>query len=197
MRLVARTFRSGQAESSSATIGAAVEHLLEVVQHQQESPVAQVILQGLDQGLLATPITPRAPAIAGATRARVRDRGERHEENAVCELLQDLGGDLQPEAGLAGPRGPGEGQESRAGVQQPLPHRAHLLLPSYQCGGLHGQVVRARVQGAQGREVLRHTGRRKLEDPLRAGEVLEAMLTQVPEAHAGGQLVANQLLGGQ
>ena len=69
-RLVTRSVTPGAPASSSASSGAAVEHVLEVVEHEQRPPAAQVGDQYL--GRIAAPAVsakPSASAIAAATRS--------------------------------------------------------------------------------------------------------------------------------
>ena len=106
-RLVTSTLRAGQAASRSATCGRGVEHLLEVVEDQQQLLVAQLDLQVSSSA--RPPRSSRMPsarAISEVTSARIADRGQVDQHGAVAHVRRHLGGGLQRQARLAGPAGP-------------------------------------------------------------------------------------------
>ena len=69
---------------------------------------------------------------------------------------------------------------------QQLLHLGQLLLPANEGSGLQREVVGAVVQRLEGWELRRQASHHKLEDMLRPGEVLEAVLSHVEQAHPGG-----------
>ena len=111
-RLVTSTVTSGQAPSRSATSGAASIDLLEVVEHQQETLVAQHGLQPLDQGLVARFPHAERRDDGGRHQTRVADRGERDDGDAVGEVLRHRRRRTQREPGLAHPARTGQGQQT-------------------------------------------------------------------------------------
>ena len=85
--------------------------------------------------------------MAAGTRAGSVERRQRHEEDAVGEVVQQLGRGLQRQAGLAGAAGTGQGQQPHVGpAQQARRSRRTSLLPAQERGRLAGQVVAAGVQ---------------------------------------------------
>src|SRR5437870_12833271 len=92
-------------------------------------------------------------------------------ENPVGELVQQLGGSLQTQAGLTCAPWSDEGNEAGVRAAQQGSYGGYLFLASDQGGSLHGQVVGAVVQGLEGRELGGQIGRDKLEDALGAVEV--------------------------
>ena len=100
-RLVASTVRPGQAASSSATSGAAVEHLLEVVEHEQQLRVAAGRPPAARRsGRLAAARGRRAPGRpSAATRAGSRSGASGDEDDAVGEVVREAGGRPRARAG--------------------------------------------------------------------------------------------------
>ena len=171
------------------------QHLLEVVQHQQKPFVLEVVLHALDERLV--------PALPHVERLRdgrddqrgVGEGGERHEEDAVLELIQEISRRLQRQAGLARAPRTGEGKEAHLGSHKPPSDLLHLPLASDERGGLHGQVVRAALERPQRREIGGQIRRQELEDALGAGEVLQAVFPQIPQFRVHRQVIPHQILG--
>ena len=103
--------------------------------------------------------------MAGATSAGVDDRRQGHEEDAVREVLDRLGRELQGEARLA--RAARPGQRQQAGRRQQAACLGDLVLAADEAGRLDGQVVGRGVERAQRREVGGQAGDDELADPLR------------------------------
>ena len=131
-RLVASTTRRGHAARRSDTTLRGAEHMLAVVQHQQEPLLPEVARQASASGSArATPARParaRPPAgpaqdrpAAPARRATPR-RGRRPARRAPRRPPQG-------EAGLAHAPRPGQGQQAYPVSGEPLPQRSHLRAP--------------------------------------------------------------------
>ena len=142
-------------------------------------------------------LTPSACATRRGDQRGVGNGGERHEEDAVLELVQEVRRRLQGQAGLARAPRTGEGKEAHLGSQKPPSDLLHLPLAPDERGGLHGQVVRAALERPQRREIGGQIRRQELEDALGAGEVLQAVFPQIPQLCTHRQLVPHQLLGRQ
>ena len=162
-----------------------VEDLLEVVEHEEHGPVAQVLGEGLGRGPVAgLDETERAGHDRG-DQARLAHLIESHEERPVDERRPQLLGRSDREAGLARP--------TRAG-QRHEPVLAHerdelldlTLAPDQACQRL-GQVAAPRVEGADRREVGREPIDHELVEPFLAIEVLEPVVAEVAHIHSGGQ----------
>ena len=96
--------------------GRSVGDVLEVVQHEQELEVAQVLLHGV----LRTPTW----AIAAWDEPRVAERAERNPEDAVPEALGDVGRELQREPRLPDAPGADEREQPIAARRSSRPRRA-------------------------------------------------------------------------
>ncbi len=128
--------------------------------------------------------------MAGDDEGRVDDRLEGHEEDAVREVLDRLGGELESEPRLAGATRPGQGQQPGR-CQQPS-SLGDLVDAADEAGRQHRQVVRRRVERSQRRKLVRQPGRHELTDPFRAREVLQPMLPEVSQRDAGRQAAFGQ-----
>ena len=160
---------------------AGLRHLLEVVRHEQEPPVAEVVAQRLQDGAAGRLGDPQGPGQDGGDQVRVGHRGQVGEEGAVAVAGQQLGRDLEGQAGLAGAAGAGEGEQP--GPSQQPPGLGGLPLPANERGELGGEVARPGVQGPGREEVGRESLDHQVVQAHREVEVLEAVLAEV--AHGG------------
>ncbi len=123
----------------------------------------------------------------------IGDRCQRDEEHALGEFLEELGGGLQPEPGLARASRPGERQQAHVLPPQSLGDRGQLALAPDQRRGQDGQVRGSVLERAQRRELARQPLDHELREPLRPGQVLEPVLTEVAQRDPVRQLVLDQL----
>ena len=154
-----------------------VEHLLEVVEYEQQLLAGEVL--GEDLGDREGALLARAHS-RGDLRGHERGVGQRREEGdegAVGERGEQARRDLEGQACLAGAAGPGQGHEPR--LSQELDHLAQLVLAPDEGGELGRQVVRPGIEAAQGGEVGRQARGADLEQALGAFEVLETVLAEV------------------
>ena len=101
--------------------------MLEVVEHQQQLPVAEVVEQGcLD---VARVLDPERARDLGGNEVGVVDRREPDEVDAVGELAHERAGRLDREARLPRPAGADERDEADAGAKQAGELRERLLSP--------------------------------------------------------------------
>ena len=109
-------------------------------------------------------------------RCRIGDGRQGNPVDAVDELLRDVGGELQREQRLAGPAGPGEGDET--GV------RPEERETGAEVGATPDKRNRLRRQigggeGARRRELRRQTLDLELVEALRSREILEPELSEI------------------
>jgi hypothetical protein len=113
--------------------------VLEVVQHQQQPPGPQVVVERLGSRPLGQLRDLKGGGHSGPDQLRVGDLSQRDEEHAVREGLQRADGGLHGQAGLARPRRAGHTHQP-AGLQQPL-QLGQLPPAADEAAALGGQVV--------------------------------------------------------
>ena len=185
-REVARTFRPGRSSQQVGHDRPGVEHLLEVVEHEQH-PLAREPF-GEDIGGRA-PGRLGDPDRGGEARRHERrfaDRLERHEEHAVGEVLRGVRRDLERQAGLAGPARAGQRDEP-VGSEEPA-RLLELALAADERRQLGREVVRAGVEGAQRREIEAQPVRDDLAQRLRLAQVLEPVVAEAAKRDSLGQV---------
>ena len=111
-RLVTSTFSPGQAAEQVGHERRRLDHLLEVVQHQQGALVAQERRQPPVERLVAGLAHAEGLGDGGGDQVGVGDRGEGDEPDAVRERVGNRRGDLEGEAGLADAAGAGQRQQA-------------------------------------------------------------------------------------
>src|SRR5262249_27200022 len=109
------------------------------------------------------------------------------EEDAVCERVDEVGRDLQGEACLACAARPRERQQARLLTRQQASRRLQFVLTAEQGSELGRQVVRGQVERRQGAGLLGRVRYDDLIDVLRAAQVAQAVLAQIPEARPFGE----------
>ena len=184
MRLVASSFRPGASASRVAERRRRGQHLLEVVEHEQELLVAQVLDQRLERAL--------ARLLAQAERLRDRrhdelrlaDRRELDEGRAVREPLAHAGGELEREPGLAGAAGADQRQQAHVVAREQLAGLGELALAPDEGVRHRGEAREPVVERVQRRELVRQAVDLELVELLRAGQVLQHVLAEVAELDA-------------
>ena len=141
------------------------EELLEVVEHEQHPPVADVLGR-------------RALSAEGGADRREDELGvveglQADPPDAVLVLVRDLGPGLHGEPRLARATRAGQRQQAHLRVGKEGEHFAELLLAADERRRLLGQV--RLVERLERREL----GVAELVEPLRCGQVLEPMLPEV------------------
>ncbi len=131
--------------------GSSGKDLLEVVQHEQHPPLAQMLDHALAQVPLALAHVER-PRDRRHHQLRARDRREADEQRTVAELGLELVRDCQPDSRLARASRAGEGDQSRALFAEQRADRCEL-------------ETAADERRGRDRQRLRRPGRR-----LRSGE---------------------------
>ena len=138
-----------------------------------------MVRHGLEDGAPGHLRNPQGVGDRRRNQGGIGHRREVGEEGAVPVLGEDLPGDLEGQAGLPGPPGPGEGEEP--GPAEDPPDLVDLLLPAHERGELGGEVVRPGVQGPGRREVGRQALDHEVMEALGVDDVLQPMLPEVPE----------------
>jgi hypothetical protein len=164
-----------------------IHEMFEVVEQEQDALVSKGVLQRL-RLLRADRLSERWEQQGG-----VGDRLQRDEEDALREFLDELRRRLECEPRLPGAAGSGEGQQADVRPLKQLRHRCQLALASDQWSRLDGQVGRPVLERAERRELLSQAGDQELRQSLRAGQVLEAVLTEITKRHPVAQLFFDEL----
>jgi hypothetical protein len=150
--------------------------VLEVIQHQQQVPGAQIAVHGLLNW-----VRPRLADTKGVRERRqheprIAEWRQRHESQPVPEPARELPGHLQSQTGLPHARGPGEREHPGRARAEQLNDLGGLLVPPDQRGGWRGQLRpphpprRCGLQGAAGLRVQaqgrgEHTNRMRIRMP--------------------------------
>jgi hypothetical protein len=113
--------------------------VLKVVQYQQQPPGPQVVGERLGSGSLGQLRNPQGGGDSGPDQLRIGDLGQRHEPGTMRERLEQGGGDLHGQAGLARPRWPGH-TDQPASLEQPL-ELGELTAAADEAGALGWEVV--------------------------------------------------------
>ena len=166
--------------------------MLEVVEHQQQPLLPEVVLQAIEQRPFAGLADAERLGDGRADQTWIGQWGQGNEEDAVLEAVEYFGGNLEGQAGLAGPAGASQGEQADILAQQQPLHLRHLPLAADEWAALERQVVRPGAQAPQRRELRRQAGDDELEDALRARQVLQAVLAQVTRARSLRQLPLDQ-----
>ena len=183
------------AEEGLGEAGAGGDDVLAVVEDEQEMAAAEEGGEGGDEraiGLLAE--IERGGDGLHDERGIV-DGGEFHKPNAVGKSVENIGGNLQGEAGFAGAAGAAEGEQ--AGAREQALYFRHLALPADKAGELDGEIIRDAFERAERGKLGGQIGGEELVEMLGAGEVAEAVFAEMAELHAVREEVANELLGGE
>ena len=176
-----------------------LEHVLEVVEHQQQPPLPQVVDHGVAQRPLALLPHPQRRRDGRGHEGRVGQRRQVDEPDPVGEGVEQLGRRLQRQARLADAARPGQRQQPgpRAGsVRSRAEQRRRprqLVSPTEERRRLGREVGQSTVERVERREGGGQAGGDQLGDALRPVEVPEAVLAEVQESHPLRQVVAGQL----
>ena len=190
---------AGQALEQPADERRGRQHVLEVVEHQQQVLGGQEALGGLLGGLAREHddrqrLDDRRGHVLGPSQ-----RGERDEVRAVGEVRLHRARRLQRQPRLAHPARAREGQQPHAVDAEAVRDRPHVVLAADRPVRRRRQPVRPTGSGrqrGQRREVRRQIADDELEEVLGAIEVLEPVLAEIPERDVRRQLVGDQLARG-
>jgi hypothetical protein len=121
-----------------------IDHLLEVVEGEEELLVGQVLAHGVGDRLATAVEEPERLGDGPADRIGLGHRGERHPSGAVGEPVGHPLDHRQGDPGLADPAGPGQGHQPHGGPEECVCHLVDLVLPTDQRRGGGGQSGQAR-----------------------------------------------------
>jgi hypothetical protein len=173
---------------------AGLGHLLEVVRDLEELAVAEVVAQDLQHGAAGRLGHAQGPGQDRGDQPGVGHRGQVGEEGAVTEAGPQPLGDVEGQAGLAGPAGAGEGEQP--GLAEEPHGLGGLVLPAHERGELGRQVARPGVQRPGGREVGRQPGDHQVVQAHGEVEVPQPVHPEVPQRHPGRDVALHQHPGG-
>ena len=198
MRLVASTVRLGAASSRAPTIAARLDELLEVVEHEQQLAVAEVVVHGVGEVASRDPRrTRRAPSDLRRSRAPASVTALRStNEDPVGEPVELVRGrDLQREPGLARAAGARQRQQparaSRLGDLGDLRSR-----PTNDVRG-GGRFVRRASSERSGGNVGLEPVDHEVVEMLRVLEILQSVHAEVAERDAVGKAVRDERARGR
>ena len=165
-------------------LGARVDQVLAVVEHDQD------VLrdQGVEQGLQGRPARlrddPERSGDGRRHRLRIGDRGQFDQPHPVAAAVEQIGGDLQTQPRLAAAARAGQRDHAR-GIHQGA-DRGQLAGASDERGELGREVVRQGhvAERAQRREFGPQAGGLELEDVLRAPEILQPVDAEILQRRA-------------
>ncbi len=170
------------------------DHLLEVVEDQQEALVTQPVGERFVDRACRALGDAEGGGDARGDEHRVPDGLEGHEEDAIREVVRRPGGELERESRLAGAARAGQGQEP--GRREQPGRCLDLGVATDERRQLGRQVVGPGVERPECREIGRQPGGDDLEDAHRRAQVLEPVLPEVAQRDAVDrtvdELVADQ-----
>ena len=137
--------------------------------------------------------------IAAGTSSGLAQRGERDEVRSVREVRLHRSRHIHGQPGLAHPARARQRQQSPAVNAEAVRDRSHVVRAADRPVRRRRQPVRPTRSGRQrGQrwEVRRQIADDELEEVLGAIEVLEPVLTEIPERDVGRQLIGDQLARG-
>jgi hypothetical protein len=128
--------------------GPGVQHLLEIVEHQERPPLAQKTRQVLlDRAVLALSNAKRLRDARGDER-RIADGGKGNEPDAVGEVGSGFFGSCEGQAGFADAARAGEGQQTHLLLQQKVLHCGDFVVATDERAAGQKQVAAERLGGA-------------------------------------------------
>ena len=164
--------------------GGALDEMLEVVEHEQHRALAEVV----EQLVLRREVAVHAVegeldrlGEGGREEVRRRDGRERYEVDAVRVAVDAASGGLEREPGLAGSARSDEREQAALGVLQQPVDRFEFRRPADERRSRQGEVLHARLERLQQRELARQAVDLELVDALRRAEILEAVHAQVAD----------------
>ena len=146
----------GRARRDSCDRRCGLDDMLEVVEHEQELAAPQMPAKILLERLAIGHADAKSLCGGGQDEILVLQRREADEHDAVGEIVEKPGGDLDRDSGLARPAGSGQRDEPDLRPLEHVGHLADLALPTYEGRGL-GRQAHPRPRSAPRRcEAIRH-----------------------------------------
>ena len=164
-------------------IGGGVEHVLAVVEHEQQAPPRQRLGDAVGHRPAGCGVIPSTVGHRIGHGRRVADRRQLDEPHSVRELGDQLGGDLHGQAGLADAAHPD--QRDQPVTSHQLGQLLHLDLTTDEARDCAGRFPGTPSIVRKRRKLDRQTVGADLEQPLDARQVPQAVLAQVPQIDPG------------
>jgi hypothetical protein len=114
-----------------------LDHLLEVVQHQEQVLIGQRTPERLDQGRVDLLLDPAGLGDRGEDEGGIADGRERDEDDAIGKAGGEVVGHGQRQPGLADPTGAGQGQDRHIRIEQQVADSRHFPVPADQGRARH------------------------------------------------------------
>src|SRR6266699_2857579 len=125
-------FGTGHEELSKQRSG--WQHLLKIVQQQQELFGAQERTEVFEEGTLPVLLESKCMCNGGDDKVGITDGSQRHKTHTMGEFLQHIAPKGQGQACLADARGAGQGEHAHPGTCEPGTHcLEYLLAPNEWC----------------------------------------------------------------
>jgi hypothetical protein len=148
----------GAAGQQFAEVAGRVDQVLEVVEDQRPSAIAEALDQGRQRGVGAPGLGPHRPRDRGENLLGLRDAGKRDESRAGLEAVAQPLAHRQRQPGLADATRPGQRHQPRGLAPEQASHVVDRLLASDERRRDHAQGSRPargrRRRGAGGRKAL-------------------------------------------
>jgi hypothetical protein len=171
--------------------------VLEIIQHEQDSPLAQMLDHGIEDRLLRVCRDGECLRDRRDDECGIDDGRERDVYHTIAELRAAARRRLDRERGLARSARTGQRQQTHIIVPQQRLELRQIVVAADQAQCTRGQVrARRATHAPERRERLLQTRGNDLIQMLRLQEILERVLPQVEQRNAGGQVVRDELPGG-
>jgi hypothetical protein len=176
-------------------VGSHRQHLLDVVQQQLLLPGAQGFLQLLPQRSSSTLSDVKDLGDGRYHQCGIANGSKRHEADTIGKLVTHLRGHLQAQARLADTARAQQREQTHLGTGKLGAHRRDFLLTPQQRREQDRQGRMRRVQGRERREIGGQTRNDELKELFGTSDVLEVMLSDIPQAHAIWEVMLHQIAG--
>ena len=168
-----------------------IEQVFAVVDDEQCASISEPSDHGVEQLDLGGGLHPEDIGDRCQHRARLTERRELDVPDAIGVDVDEIGGDLQGEAGL--PAAAGSGQREQSGVLDQGMDLGEIRLAADERSELCRQVVGHLVDAPERTEHVGEVRVAHLEDLLGSAQVLESVRPQVPEVDLWGEGVGDHL----
>lgn len=184
--------RGGVAQQERTDLGRCREHMLAVVEHQQERSGSQIVDQDLGGGPRRFP---KAQHRGDGLRddRRVGNRRQFHEPDPIRERVEAIRGGLDRQSRL--PRAARSAEGDQVGPGQEALDLSHLRFPADEARRLHRKVVRRHIERPQRRKALGQVEVDDLMQPFRPLQVSQAVRAEVAQGGAVGQVAGHKSAG--